>query len=344
MPERGEERTPPPDLSGRHAPSERDDSSGMEWIAVALSLLWSVAVAGLILIVAPRQPAGLSHVADLVMIALSVVLPVAMIWMVARATRITRGLHEENRRLQRAVDALRSVFQEMQERPAPAADPVPGEKPDASVVTGRTTATALTMFHSSRRFDAAPGPPAAAPAPAPDAAESEQATLPLGTHAEENQPPVSRADFIWALNFPETADDRDGFAALRRALRDRSTAQLIQAAQDVLTLLSQDGIYMDDLRPDHARPEIWRRFADGARGREVAALGGVHDRASLALTAARMKRDAIFRDAAHHFLRLFDRTFTRFAETASDSEISRIADTRTGRAFMLLGRVAGTFD
>ena len=57
-----------------------------------------------------------------------------------------------------------------------------------------------------------------------------------------------------------------------------------------------------------------------------------------------MKRDPIFRDAAHHFLRLFDRMFAQFAETASDAEISELSDTRTARAFMLLGRVAGTFD
>jgi hypothetical protein len=93
-----------------------------------------------------------------------------------------------------------------------------------------------------------------------------------------------------------------------------------------------------------ARPEIWRRFAAGERGRVVAALGGIRDRSSLALTAARMKQDTIFRDAAHHFLRLFDRMISRFAETATDAEISELSDTRTARAFMLLGRVAGTFD
>ncbi|MFC3118492.1 hypothetical protein ACFOHS_10540 [Jhaorihella thermophila] len=100
---------------------------------------------------------------------------------------------------------------------------------------------------------------------------------------------------------------------------------------------------MDDLRPDMARPEIWRRFAQGARGREVAALGGIRDRSSLALTAGRMKQDPIFRDAAHHFLRRFDKTFTEFEQTATDAEITALADTRTARAFMLLGRVAGTF-
>jgi hypothetical protein len=101
---------------------------------------------------------------------------------------------------------------------------------------------------------------------------------------------------------------------------------------------------MDDLRPDMARPEIWRRFAQGARGRAVAALGGVRDRSSLALSAGRMKQDPIFRDAAHHFLRLFDKSFVEFEAQATDSEIQSFAETRTARAFMLLGRVAGTFD
>ena len=32
-----------------------------------------------------------------------------------------------------------------------------------------------------------------------------------------------------------------------RTARDRNASQLVQASQDVLTLLSQDGIYMDDL-------------------------------------------------------------------------------------------------
>ena len=178
----------------------------------------------------------------------------------------------------------------------------------------------------------------------PAAPLDDQQALALGTTVEDITPPLPIEDFIRAMNFPETAEDEAGFTALRAALKDRAAAQLIQAAQDVLTLLSQDGIYMDDLRPDRARPETWRQFAEGARGREVAALGGVRDRSSLALTAGRMKQDPIFRDAAHHFLRRFDKNFAEFAARATDGEISSLADTRTARAFMLLGRVAGTFD
>ena len=126
--------------------------------------------------------------------------------------------------------------------------------------------------------------------------------------------------------------------------KDRETAILIQAAQDVLTLLSQDGIYMDDLRPDMARPDVWRRFAQGERGRKIAVLGGIRDRSSLALTNGRMKQDTIFRDTVHHFLRQFDKVFARFEESATDADLTAFSDTRTARAFMLVGRVTGTFD
>ena len=74
------------------------------------------------------------------------------------------------------------------------------------------------------------------------------------------------ATLIRALHFPEDAQDTEGFAALRRALGDARIAPLIKAAQDVLTRLAQEGIYMDDLRPDRARPEFWRAFAQGTRG------------------------------------------------------------------------------
>ncbi|AKO97970.1 hypothetical protein MALG_02816 [Marinovum algicola DG 898] len=51
-----------------------------------------------------------------------------------------------------------------------------------------------------------------------------------------------------------------------------------------------------------------------------------------------------FPDAAHHFLRVYDRAFQSFFERASDAEVEAFSNTRTSRAFMLLGRVAGTFD
>ncbi|MEZ5750752.1 MAG: hypothetical protein R3D60_01910 [Paracoccaceae bacterium] len=56
-----------------------------------------------------------------------------------------------------------------------------------------------------------------------------------------------------------------------------------------------------------------------------------------------MRSDLVFRDAAHRFLRSFDKQFARFEEQATDAEIARFAETRSARAFMLLGRVTGIF-
>lgn len=337
MPEHPESSPTPLGVYDR---SRDDRITGIEIVALVLSVLWLGGMALVFLVLEPRGVmAGSGDALRFVMILLAVFLPVAMVWVAATAARSARVMREESRRLRAAIDAIRHSYVTQAQSRNAVAEPSVARKLDEIAAAQRKTESALAVFSSTRAVNPAPRPARAEAAPAAD----DQVALPLGTPAEEIAPPLERVDFIRALNFPETAEDKEGFAALRRALKDRATAQLIQAAQDILTLLSHDGIYMDDLRPDMARPEIWRRFAAGERGRPIAALGGVRDRSSLALSAARMKKDPIFRDAAHHFLRLFDRMFTRFAEDASDADISELSDTRTARAFMLLGRVAGTF-
>ncbi|WP_137703026.1 hypothetical protein [Marimonas lutisalis] len=324
--------------------TERPVITAIEIIALGLSAVWLIGSAVFFLTLdtgtapAEGEPTGIDSL-RFIMTMLAIFLPVAMIWVAATAARSSRVMREESRRLQTAIDAIRHAYVAQSQGRGAINDQSVQKKLDEIAAAQKKTETALAMFHSTRDRAIAP-----APASAPANTAEDQVALPLGTRAEDMAPPLSNADFIRAMNFPETAEDTEGFTALRRALKDRQAKELIQASQDVLTLLSQDGIYMDDLRPDMARPEIWRKFAAGERGRAVAALGGVRDRSSLALAAGRMRQDPIFRDAAHHFLRKFDQTFAGFAETASDTEISDLAHTRTARAFMLLGRVAGTFD
>lgn len=328
--------TPP----GTFAPPEPRGAGPTEIAAAGLSVLWvALCLGGLALLPALEAEAGIERL-RWALAAMVVVFPVAMIWVAALALRASRIMREESRRLQAAIDAIRKSYISQSQRGA--TEPSLARKLDEIAGATRRAEAALAALSASpeaARAAAAPAVPARA-AGGPEA----QPSLALGTTLEEIAEPPAAQDFIRALHFPETAEDADGFAALRRAMRDRATAQLVQASQDVLTLMSQDGIYMDDLRPDAARTEVWRAFAAGTRGREVAALGGVRDRSSLALVHGRMKKDPIFRDAGHHFLRVFDRVFASFAERASDAEIQAFSTTRTARAFMLLGRVAGTFD
>ncbi|MEM9967442.1 MAG: hypothetical protein AAF755_05005 [Pseudomonadota bacterium] len=312
--------------------------TSVEVIALALSLLWLAGAAFFFLFTDSAASAADARSLQFLMTMLAVFMPVAMIWVAATAAKASRVMREESLRLQTSIDAIRQAYIAQQQSLNSRTESSMAKKLDEIAATARKTETTLATFQTRR--DGTFRPPLSPPPNALD----DQPALALGTQAADLAPDLGNEDFIRALNFPETAEDHEGFAALRRAMKDRTTAQVIQAAQDILTLLSQDGIYMDDLRPDRAAPEVWRRFAKGERGAPIAQLGGIHDRSSLALTNGRMKQDAIFRDTAHHFLRHFDRAFAVFEKRASDAEIAAASDTRTARAFMLLGRCAGTFD
>ena len=189
----------------------------------------------------------------------------------------------------------------------------------------------------------------AEPAPKRDAA-AESAAGPAAPERNVERPrptapPALDPDqYIRALDFPETAEDTEGFHALRLALRDPQAAPLVRAGQDVLTLLSEDGIYMEDLGQASVSARLWRSFAEGARGGAVSGLGAVGDGEVVPRVRGRMQSDAVFRDVAQHFLRQFERGLANFAPGAGDDALARFGDTRSARAFRLLGQVAGIFD
>jgi hypothetical protein len=313
-------------LYGRPA---RPSAGPIEIAAAGLSLLWLGAVA----VYAAKLPEG-TGVVGLLPAVLAAVLPLAFLWIAVITARSVRLLRAEAARLQAAVDSMRNAYVAQQQAAAvglKAAD----RRGELGATVGPALRPAPVPVLQDRR--AVPAPPRAAPV-------EDQPGLALESPAEDSRPPLPVAEVIAALNFPDSDDDAAAVRALRGALEDRNTAKLIRSAQDVLTLLSQDGIYMDDLHPGPAQPDLWRRFAQGERGRAVADLGAVRDPVSLDRTAARMREDPVFRDAAHHFLRQFDRTFQKIEKAATDDELAALADTRTARAFMLFGRVSGTFD
>lgn len=311
-----------------------------ELIALVLSIGWMIMV-GLFFFFLPPT----STVADrfdslrFILILIAIFMPVAMIWVAAAASKSARVMKEESGRLQAAIDGMRKTYIENRAGPVGGGmQPTVEKKLNEIAQATRKTESTVATFASTRPDQKLQITSVRATTP------DDQPKLALGTSAEDISTPLPNTDLIRALNFPDNEQDTRGFSALRLALKDRNARQLVQASQDILTLMSQDGIYMDDLRPDRARAEIWRRFAHGERGRAMASLGGVRDRSSLALTSGRMREDTIFRDAAHHFLRRFDKTLISFEPGATDEEISALSETRTARAFMLLGRVTGAFD
>lgn len=313
-----------------------------EVLAFLLSLAWFGLLAAAYSMSGGRNMV-IADALGLVVVALAVFLPVALIWLAVLVLRAARQMRDESARLEQTVEAMRRGWLREQQAAGLALEPSVGAKLDAIAEAQRKTESTLTMFTTRRTGQPRAEAPGARRLP-PDRADAGEAQplLALENPLLANEP-IAADDFIRALNFPDNAQDEAGFAALRRVLSDHASAELVRAAQNVLTALSQEGIYMEDLRPDRARPDVWRAFAQGVRGAPVAALGGVRDRSCLALTIGRMRADPAFRDAAHRFLRAFDRRFTTFEAQASDGDIARFAETRSARAFMLLGRVAGVF-
>lgn len=287
----------------------------VEGIAALASLIW-------VLLIWLCAPAASETQAAMGwgMTLLVYLVPLALIWGCALNYRQVKRLRQETAQLRGSLDNLRKTLATAQQNALV-------QKPPRAAQNAAMTTSAT---------------PKTDPSIAQDGGQ-EQADLALGL-GDDAQSPMSRDDTIRALQFPDGPEDHDGIHALRLGLQDRDLSKLIRSAQDVLTLLSQEGIFMDDLRAEQAHPALWRQFAQGERGGDIMALAGITDRSSLALTAARLREDPVFRDAAHHFLRTFDRMLQSFEPDASDDDIAALVQTRTALAFMLFGKVMDIFD
>ncbi len=331
--------SPPVDLGIYGRVDEKAGFDATDRVALVASAAWGLAAVVFLAVAGLGDGETLGPLRFLIVI-LALFLPIALIWIAAIVLKSARVMREESERLQASMDAMRQIYVSQAQIAATTMGPNVERKIDEIVQAQKRAEETLTQF-ASRPTPNTPMPAVEDFHPPVEAAETQPA---LAFADGTPIPAVSTEDFISALNFPETAEDRAGFEALRRALADPRVSPLVRASQDVLTLLSQDGIYMDDLTPDRTRPDVWRKFAAGERGPSISGIGGIRDRASLSLSSARMRQDTIFRDSVHHFLRAFDRTLSQHVEGLTDQELAVLAETRTSRAFMLLGRVAGIFD
>ncbi|MFC0342379.1 hypothetical protein [Paracoccus niistensis] len=279
------------------------------WVALVL-LFWLLGPEG-------SPASGLGRLLALA----GVILPLALIWIAVGLARAIEELRTEAALLRARMDMLRGSGREDEPEALgvrPAAEPRPRAEPrppaQARPAAARAPATR----------PAAPRPSDLPPEPPPPPVQAEPATL------------------IIALNFPDGPDDHEVISALRTALADPEAAKVIRAAQDIVTLLAQQGVYTDDLRASVASATPWRRFIAGQRGPALADLAAA-DPDSAEVIARAMRADEVFRDAAQHFMRQFDRTLARSADELGDEGILALASTRSGRAFALLAQVMGMF-
>lgn len=277
------------------------------------SAVWLV-VAGVFAWLGPDDQAG--GIAAWLIWTVGVILPLALLWFAIWSINSLTLLRQEADLLRAMLDGMREApGQPLPQRidPLPAARPIPERR-----------ATTVT--------------PPPRPATAVAAGDVRQAHLEFEAPA---MPELTPTELFLALNFPDGPDDREAIRCLRLALGDPNMARLIRAAQDVVTLLAGQGVYMDDLAIAETDAGLWHAFSQGARGASVAGLAVIDDAAALDAAADMMRRDEVFRDVAHHFLRHFDRLLTRRAEIDDAQVLAVLAETRSGRAFILLAQVVG---
>jgi hypothetical protein len=327
--------------------------------AAAASLVWAAVVvgyaAGFLAVAAGGQGRGTLFL-DAMFFLLTLTVPLVLVWLAAwlvealdEQRALVAALAEAALPLAAALEAARQrteappdLTPEAVQRAVQAA--VAGLKPPDlgrpldRLIIGQSRIEAALQRLAAEPRPTAPGlaeaPAAAPPVPAAAAAAPEP--------AEPAQLPW--ADLVRALDFPRDAEDGDGFRALKAALRHPALAQMLQAAEDVLNLLSQEGVFVDELAMDPVDPVAWRRFISGTRGPEIAGVAGIRDPHALDIARRLTASDSIFRDSALFFRRRFDGVLAEFAGNARDAELIELVGTRSGRAFMLLARLNRALD
>ena len=308
--------------------SSHNDRSPALIVGGVLSIIWTILLLGFWLLV-PVQTATETGGIFRLVIVIGVIMPFVVIWLAVAFARKMGELRKDYAELQADIAQMARLSNKAMPRPAQTSA-IPSDQPQSP-----PTVTVPSATTGSRQ----PPRPAAA-TPRRTASTPGQTSMDFETPEPAHIP---SGTLVLALNFPDDANDHETIAALRAALKDPETARVLRAAQDVVTLLAGHGIFMDDLPPQHTSPAIWRQFAEGERGKSAASIGGIHEAEALEIVTNLLRSDEIFRDTAHHFLRHFDTLLSRRLPQLDDAHIGVLTDTRSARAFMLIGRAAGVF-
>ncbi len=167
-----------------------------------------------------------------------------------------------------------------------------------------------------------------------------QGDLPLGEPAAARaQPDLTLEEMLRALDFPRDETDEAGLRTLEKARAHHAIGPVVQSAQDLMTLMARQELFIDDLDMDDADGAAWRACATGTKAEAL----GVPASPALHALAARLSADAVFRDTAHHFMRRTDGLLVDMAAETPDETLQAFGRTRSGRCFRLVGTALGAF-
>ena len=210
-----DDRKPSPLELGLYARAEAEPRITLiEIVAGALTLVWLLAV--LFFGVGGAEDGGSGGAGGLarsVLAVLAVLLPVALIWVAAVAARTARSLRQEASRLQASIDAMRIAYVEQQQNAALNIKPELLRRfEELLAAQGVAEAGRPATFTSLRAL--APPETRAAMVEAADATDADVPQPSLAFAQPDPREPISVAEFIKALNFPENEHDKEGFRTL----------------------------------------------------------------------------------------------------------------------------------
>lgn len=296
-------------------------------LAIILSALW--AGFAFIVLFASQTAIDLNVDADTLRSAVALIGPILLIWLAAAHFGSSRNTRDHIWALHSELHSLRESLQPEAQREEDAFQEEP-IYPHAETEEHAEFEPPAETEPSTESYE--PDTPLASDAESeaqPEAAEPEYAarmSLPLDT-------------LIRALSFADHEDDTEGFEAIDRAMDDEATAKLLEASQDVLHRLSALDIFVDNLTLDIAQPDVWRFHAANANKSEIATLGAVAETDVLGLVANLVEQDGQFRESAQNLVDQVNDQMMDIIGDADADQVAAFANSRTIRAFILLGNI-----
>lgn len=137
--------------------------------------------------------------------------------------------------------------------------------------------------------------------------------------------------FIRAADFPQHATDPDTLHAIENVLKNKSAVKFLEFSEDMLALLAENNLFMEDYEPHIPPLENWIcRPLD---------LSFDHQSLIAARKISGLIRNSIdFEKISHAFTNVFDEMLNRIFDETDGHEVLGLADTRSGRAYLLITR------
>jgi len=175
----------------------------------------------------------------------------------------------------------------------------------------------------------APAPKATAPAPKQPTSEDEQ--------FEFMPRALDWKKFVKAANFPENERDTATLDALYEVLTDPEAAALLQSSEDTLATLADLDLYMEDFVPEMSPITAWRAHLEGKQG--VERLDAPIEQSRI---NAKLSADSAFRKLSDRFVERYQVMLKRLFREGTDERLAiELADSRTGRAYILVADALG---